>query len=154
LNGLYYLHITAENIYGNTDYYKTGPYKFDNAAPDITNINVDVKDVFSEGYAVSTFNISELPIPSSFNSGLDKIYMVYTTDSRITSETTHSEPLLVYDSNERENELKFPNGTPTLNITTEMVGFEEDTKYKSVYIGYYAVDKLGNQTDIIYNSTS
>ena len=152
LNGLYYLHITAENIYGNTDYYKTGPYKFDNAAPDITNINVDVKEVFSKGYAVSTFNISELP--SSVNSGLDKIYMVYTTDSRITSETTHSEPLLVYDSNERTNLLKLSSGVATLNITTEMVGFEEDTKYKTVFIGYYAVDTLGNQTDVIYNSTS
>ena len=40
--------------------------------------------------------------------------------------------VMVYDSNARvnENELKLSNGTATLNITTEMVGFEEDTKYK------------------------
>lgn len=124
LNGLYYLHITAKNTYGNTDYYNTGPYKFDNAAPEITNVNVDVQDVFSKGYAVSTFNIGELP--SSVNIGLDKIYMVYTTDNRISSETTHSDPLLVYDSTEKTNLLKISSGLATLNITTAMVGFDEE----------------------------
>ena len=143
LTGVYYAHVRATSISGNQALKTVGPFSFDNQSPAISNIHLTDGDNAQKYLKEHTllFNISDVSI------GVDKIYMKARHINENKGLAGGADELLVYDSTSSDNLLSITGDTAEIKVLSSMLDLAADA-YDAYIIGFYAIDKLGNQSDI------
>ena len=143
LTGTYYAHVRVTSISGKQAFKTVGPFSFDNQSPTISDIRLTDGDNAQKYLKEHTllFNISDVSI------GVDKVYMKARHSDENKGLAGGANELLVYDSTLTGNLLSITDDTAEITVLSSMLDLADDA-YDAYFIGFYAVDKLGNQSDI------
>ena len=143
LTGVYYAHLRATSISGNQAITTVGPFSFDNQSPTISNLRLTDGDNAQKYLREHTllFNISDVSI------GVDKVYMKARHTNEDKGLAGGANELLIYDSTSASNILSITGEIAKIPVNTEMLDLGANS-YDAYVIGFYAVDKLGNQSDL------
>ena len=143
LTGEYYAHIRATSVSGNQSLKTVGPFSFDNQSPTISGIRLTDGDNAQKYLKEHTllFNISDVSI------GVDKVYMKARHTDGDKGLKDGADELLVYDIASSDNLLSITDGAAQITVTSSMLDLAKDA-YDAYIVGFYAVDKLGNQSDV------
>ena len=143
LTGVYYAHIRVTSVSGNQSFKTVGPFSFDNQSPTISGLRLADGDNAQKYLKEHTmlFNVSDVSI------GVDKVYMKARHTDGTKGLAGGVDALLVYDSASSGNLLSITDDTAQITVTSSMLDLAADA-YDAYVIEFYAVDKLGNQSDI------
>ena len=149
LTGVYYAHVRATSVSGNQSFTTVGPFTFDNQSPVLSNIRLADGDSAQKYLKEHTllFDISDVSI------GVDKIYMKVRHADGNKGLAGGADELLVYTSGEAGTLLTLTGSAAEIMLTTEMLDLAVNS-YGAYTVGFYAIDKLGNQSDITELSDS
>lgn len=143
LTGVYYAHIRVTSVSGNQSFKTVGPFSFDNQSPTISGLRLADGDNAQKYLKEHTmlFNVSDVSI------GVDKVYMKARHTDGNKGLADGVDALLVYDSASSGNLLSITGDTAEITVKSSMLDLAADA-YDAYVIEFYAVDKLGNQSDI------
>lgn len=137
MDGKKWLHVKIVSAYGNESTFVRGPYRFDNSPP---GVSASLAEESTLTYKKFIINISDGV--SGACAGINKVYALISTSP----DGSKATEIDVYKGGgEAQKET-------TYSITAQELGLESN-KYAVYYIGFYAVDTIGNQTaaeDIIF----
>ena len=143
LTGIYYAHVRAISISGKQEIKTVGPFTFDNQSPTIKNFRLAVGDSASKYLNTHTifFDIADVSV------GVDKVYMRARHMDEGKGLAGDANEILVYKYKSSDNILTIVEGIAQIAVSTDMLDLAEDT-YDSYILEFYAVDALGNQSDM------
>ena len=143
LTGTYYAHLRVSSISGNQAFKTVGPFEFDNQSPIVKDFRLASGEDASKYLKTHTifFDIADVSI------GVDKVYMrARHTDGSLGLKGDVSE-ILLYKYREDDNLLTISGGVAQINVTTDMLDLPDNT-YGAYIFEFYAIDALGNQSDV------
>ncbi len=143
LTGVYYAHIRVTSVSGNQSFKTVGPFSFDNQSPTVSNMRLADGDTAQKYLKEHTllFNISDVSI------GVDKVYMKVRHADESKGLAGGADELLVYDKSSVDNILSLTGNSAEITVSTVMLDLPANS-HDAYKVGFYAVDKLGNQSDI------
>ena len=145
LTGVYYAHVRAISISGNQKIETTGPFTFDNQSPTIKNFRLAVGDNASKYLKTHAifFDIADVSVD------IAKVYMRARHEDGSLGLAGGVGEILVYgNQSSTDNALAIgDDGIAQINVTTQMLDLASDA-YGSYILEFYAIDALGNQSDI------
>lgn len=134
MNGKKWLHVKVVSVYGKESKFVRGPYLFDNSPPVVTANLADTSTLTQKDFCVTVSDGA-----SGQCAGTDKSYMLISASADGSSAISK----VLNGAGDAEK---------TFSLTAADVGLGKD-EYGVFYIGFYAVDTIGNQTeaeDIIF----
>ena len=143
LTGTYYAHLRVSSISGNQAFKTVGPFEFDNQSPIVKDFRLASGEDASKYLKTHTifFDIADVSI------GVDEVYMrARHTDGSLGLKGDVSE-ILLYKYREDDNLLTISGGVAQINVTTDMLDLPDNT-YGAYIFEFYAIDALGNQSDV------
>ena len=152
LTGIYYAHVKAVGISGNQTVFRVeSPFKFDNQSPEIKNMHLTKGDNSQTYMNVHTvlFDIADAPDDVDNAVGIDVIYMKARHADGSPGLAGGVNERIIYNSSSDKNDLIFTKEN-TAQITIDALAMLDlgPNAYDAYTIEFYAIDKLGNQTDV------
>ena len=143
LTGIYYAHVRATSISGNQAFKTVGPFTFDNQSPTISSFRLALDDNAAQYLKSHTvfFDISDVSI------GVDEVYMRARHEDGSRGLADGANEMLVYKSRSSDNLLTIADGIAQILVTTDMLDLADDA-YDAYTLEFYAIDALGNQSDV------
>ena len=143
LTGTYYAHLRALSVSGNQTIVTEGPFTFHNQSPTIKDFRLAVGDNAFKYLNAHTvfFDISGGPVD------IAEVYMRASHADGSLGLAGDANEILVYKHRAQDNLLTIENGIAQIKVSTDMLDLADDA-FDSYNLSFYAIDALGNQSDV------